>query len=202
MSSDLPIYSDAMLRSRLQFSALEPLRGVDTTSIWDKSDSIIAQLEGAHDVRQAREEIQEAIKPGLLRMHAIMFTGTLRQKPMKPEFRGQDCPDPEFIERSLDNFFDWMTAESIAELHPIERSALVLTRVIDIWPFEDGNLTVGIVLANIGLRQAGLAPFFVLPEHKKEFLKVVGQAITIETQPLVTAIFNCLKREMEPLASR
>jgi len=56
--------------------------------------------------------------------------------------------------------------------------------------------------ANIGLRQAGLAPFFVLPEHRKEFNTVIAQALTIETQPLVNAIYNTIKREMEALAAR
>jgi hypothetical protein len=199
MSNDLPIYSDSMLRTRLQFSALERLRGADTSRIWDKSDDPIAQLEGAHNVREAREEVQEATKSGLLRMHSLMFTGGLREKPLPPLFRGHDCPDPQFIDRSLDNFFNWLTAESLSEIHPIERAALVLSRVVDIWPFESGNLTVAIMLANVGLRQAGLAPFFVLPQHKKEFMTIVAQAMAIEMQPLVNAIFNCIKREMEAL---
>jgi Fic/DOC family len=202
MSRDLPIYSDSSLRTRLQFSALESLRGVDTISVWEKSDGSIAQLEGARDVRKAREEVQEATKAGLLRMHSIMFSGEVRREPRQPLFRGHDCPDPQFIDRSLDNFFNWLTADSISEIHPIERAALVLTRVIDIWPFEAGNLTVAIMLANVGLRQAGLAPFFVSPEHKKEFMTVVGQAMTIEMQPMVNAIFNCIKREMEALAAK
>ena len=190
-----------MLRTRIQFNALERLRGADTSPVWEKSDDFISQLEGARNVREAREGVQEATKAGLLQMHSIMFTGELRLKSVQPLFRGHDCPDPQFIDRSLDNFFNWLTAESISEIHPIERAALVLSRVVDIWPFETGNLTVAIMLANVGLRQAGLAPFFVLPEHKKEFMTVVAQAMAIETQPLVNAIFNCIKREMEALAT-
>ena len=201
MSRDLPIYSDSTLRTRLQFEALERLRGADTASVWEKSDDFLSQLEGARNVREARQEVQEATKAGFLRMHAIMFTGEIRRKSVQPLFRGHDCPDPQFIDRSLDNFFNWLTAESLSEIHPIERAALVLSRVVDIWPFETGNLTVAIMLANVGLRQAGLAPFFVLPEHKKEFMTVVAQAMAIETQPLVNAIFNCIKREMEALAT-
>jgi hypothetical protein len=200
--SDLPIYPDTSLRTRLQFSALERLRGVDTQPAWEKSDEFIAQLEGARNVRHAREEVQEVTKSGLLKMHALTFTGVLRQNSLAPLFRGQDCPDPQFIDRSLDNFFSWLTAESVSEIHPIERSALVLTRLADIWPFDTGNLTAAIMLANIGLRQAGLAPFFVLPEHKKEFTTTVAQAMAIEMQPLVNAIYNCIKREMEALAPR
>jgi hypothetical protein len=200
MPDDLPIYSESMLRTRLQFADLERLKGADTGPAWKKADRFIEQLEGGANVGQAREAVQEATKAGLLQMHSILFgTDTLRQQPMQPMFRGQDCPDPEFIDRSLNNFFSWLTAESVAEIHPIEKAALVLTRVVDIWPFEAGNLTVAIMLANIGLGGAGFGPFFVLPQHKKEFNTVLAQAMAIETQPLVNAIYKTIKRELEAL---
>src|SRR5262249_55977100 len=150
-------------------------------------------------VCQARERVIEPTKAGLLEMHSIVFNGGLRQQSMKPLFRGQDCPDPEFIDRSLDNFFGWMSAESVAEIHPIERAALVLTRVADIWPFDTGNLTSAIMLGNVVLARAGFPPFFVLPEHKKEFQTVIAQAMAIETQPLINAIYKTIKRELEAL---
>jgi fido (protein-threonine AMPylation protein) len=207
MPEDLPIYSDSMLRTRLQFSDLEKLKGIDTAALWDKSDAYIEQLEGGTNATHAREAVQAPAKAGLLQIHSILFNGrngagALRQQPMKPIFRGQDCPDPEFIDRSLDNFLNWLTAESLAEIHPIERAALVLTRIVDIWPFDFGNLSAAIMFANIGLKQAGLGPFFVLPQHAKEFNTVIGQAMTIETQPLVNAIYKTIKREMEALAPR
>ena len=202
MPEDLPIYSESMLRTRLQFADLDRLKGIDTAPAWEKSDGFIEQFEGGVHVRRAREAVPEITKVGLFHIHSTVFNGALRQQPLTPLFRGQDCPDPEFIERSLDNFANWLSAESVAEIHPIERAALVLTRIADIWPFELGNLTVAIMLANIVLRQASLAPFFVLPEHKKEFNTVIAQAMAIETQPLVNAIYKTIKRELEALASR
>jgi Fic/DOC family len=201
MPEDLPIYSESMLRSRLQFADLERLKQRDVSPVWGKSDRLIGQFEGAANVREAREAVQQQTKSGLLQLHSITFDGALRQQPMKPLFRGQDCPDPEFIDRSLDNFSNWLTAESVAEIHPIERAALVLTRIADIWPFDSGNLTVAIMFANIGLRQAGFPPFFVLQEHKREFNMVIAQAMSIETQPLVNAIYKTIKRELEALGS-
>ena len=201
MSEDLPIYSESMLRTRLQFADLDRAKTVDTTPIWEKSDRFIEQFEGGTNVRRARESVQEATKAGLYQIHSIVFDGALRQHPIKPLFRGQDCPDPEFIDRSLDNFFRWLTAESVAEIHPIERSALVLSRIADIWPFELGNLTTAIMFGNIILQQAGLPPFFVLPEHKREFNTVIAQAMTIETQPLINAIYKTIKRELDALVS-
>src|SRR5262245_21526769 len=202
MPEDLPIYSDSMLRSRLQFADLERLRHIDTTSIWEKSDRVIEQFETGANVRRAREIVLEPTKAGLLEIHAIVFGGSLRHQSMKPLFRGQDCPDPEFIDRSLDSFFNWLTAESVAEIHPIERAALTITRVADIWPFEKGTLSSAIILANLGLRQATLPPFFVLPEHRKESNTVIAQAMTIETQPIVNALYRTIKRELDALAGR
>jgi Fic family protein len=205
MAEDLPIYSESMLRTRLQFADLERLKGIDTTAAWNKSDAFIEQFEGAMNVRKARETIQELTRPNLLQAHAIVFNGrenagVLRHRSLKPLYRGQDCPDPEFIERSIDNFLAWLTAESVSEVHPIERAALILTRLADIWPFEFGNLTIALIAANVCLGQAGLAPFFFAPEHAKEFNTAVAQALTIETQPLVNAIYKAVKREMEALA--
>jgi fido (protein-threonine AMPylation protein) len=141
----------------------------------------------------------------LFQAHQILFqdrllAGQLRQKVMLALYSGQDCPEPEFIDRSLDNFFNWLSAESLAEIHPIEKAVIVMSRIIDIWPFEFGNITLAIVFANLFLRDAGFSPFFVLPEHTKEFDTMVRQAMRIDTQPLVNAIHRTIKREMEPIA--
>src|SRR5262249_2900068 len=205
MPEDLPIYSDSMLRTRLQFADLDRLKDLDTGAVWEKSDTLIEQFEGAVNVRQVRETIQEITKPHLLWAHTTLFggrqdAGVWRHTSIKPLYRGQDCPDPQFIERSTNNFLAWLTAESVSDIHPIERAALVLTRIADIWPFEFGNLTIALIAANVCLRQAGLSPFFFAPEHAKEFSTTVAQALTIETQPLVNAIYNTVKREMQTLA--
>jgi hypothetical protein len=206
MADDLPIYSDnAMLRSGLQFADLLRWKGVDASAVWTRSDNFIALMEGATAVAEARAEMAQPSKAALLKAHAILFAGQaaagqLRQSLIAARYRGQDCPEPQFIDRSLDNFFTWMTAASMAEIHPIERSALVLTRIVDIWPFEHGNLTSAVMLGNAYLNQGGLPPFFVLPEHMAEFNKILAQAVTIETQPLVNAIHRSIKREMESLA--
>ena len=207
MPDDLPIYSESILRTRLQFSDLDRLKGLDTSAVWQKSDALIEQFEGAVNVWQAREILQDMSKANLQQAHSTLFSGRegaglWRSESMKPLYRGQDCPDPEFIERSIDNFLNWLTAESVSEIHPIERAALVLTRIADLWPFQFGNLTVALMAANVCLAQAGLSPFFFPPEHAREFNTVVAQAMAIETQPLVNAIYKSVKREMEALAAR
>jgi hypothetical protein len=206
MPDDLPIYPDnAMLRTGLQFADLIRYRSVDNTAIWIKSEQFIAGMEGAVDVARARQELIEPTKEGFLRAHAILFAGRagageLRHSQIVARYRGQDCPEPEFLDRSLTNFFNWMTAESVAEIHPIEKAALVMTRIADVWPFEFGNLTAAVVLGNAFLRQAGLPPFFLLPGQLQEFETIMAQAVAIETQPLVNVIHKTIKREIEAIA--
>src|SRR5688572_30341321 len=123
MPGDLPIYSESMLRTGLQFAGLDKLKGADTTPVWEKSDTHIAQMEGAADVARARQAFEEPTKGGLLELHATLFSGRkgageLRQTAIKPLYRGHDCPEPQFIDRSLDNFFNWLSAESVSEIHP------------------------------------------------------------------------------------
>lgn len=207
MAEDLPIYSETPLRTGLQFAELDRLKGSDTSSAWTQSDAHIAALEGATGVSAARESLTSMTKEGLLRAHDLLFAGRRdggrwRETAMKPLYRGQDCAPPEFIERSVDNLATWLNAESFTQIHPIEQCALAMTRVVDIWPFEFGNLTVALLLGNVPLRNAGLAPFFVLTEHRAEFEKAIGQAMTIDMQPLINAIYRTVKKEMEALAKR
>jgi Fic family protein len=206
MAEDLPIYPDPKLRTALQFGDIERFRSCDADSVWKKSDAFIEQMEGAANVSEAR--ILSEISPEtLLQIHSMIFpgregAGKLRQTAAVPLYRGHDCPEPQFIRRSLDNFFGWFTAESLAEIHPIEKAALVLTRIVDIWPFEFGNLTMAVISGNIVLRQAGFSPFFVIPSQMKEFQTILARAMTIETQPLVNAIHSTIKREMNAIASK
>jgi fido (protein-threonine AMPylation protein) len=206
MPDDLPIYPDSpTLRSGMQFADLLRFSAVDTTAIWEKSDEFIARMEGASSVAKARMALTEPGKSGLLEAHGLLFAGQagagmLRQTLIAGRYPGQDCPEPEYIDNSLNNFFGWMSAESMAEVHPIEKAALVLTRIVDVWPFGSGNLTVAVMLSNAYLKQAGLPPFFVLPDHMDEFNKILAQAVKIETQPLVNAIHKTLKREIEAIA--
>src|SRR5262245_14037231 len=73
MGEDLPIYSESMLRTRLQFADLERFKHLDATPIWEKSDPLIEQFEGGTNVRRARELVMEPTKSGLLEIHSIVF---------------------------------------------------------------------------------------------------------------------------------
>lgn len=204
MSQDLPLYSETMLRTSLQFADLDRMKGVDTAAAWEKADRILSEMEGAVDVAAARQAVQPISKESLLRAHALMFpgregSGVLRATELKPLFRGQDCAPPVFIEKSIDNLMGWLAADSFSQIHPVERCALTITRIVDVWPFEFGNLTAAIVFANSPLLDSGFAPFSVPAEHRQEFEKAIAQSMIIDMQPLINAIYRTVRKEMEAL---
>ena len=205
MSRDLPVYSDVPLRTGLQFASLEALKGRDDSAVLSRADELIASMESGDGAGNARKSLTGISKEAILSVHALAFAGRagaghFRKTELQPLYRGQDCAPPEFIEHSIDNLVAWLTAESFTQIHPIEQCALTITRIIDVWPFEYGNLTTALLLGNLALRNAGLTPFFVLPEHRREFEKVAAQAMTIDMQPLVNAIFQTVRKEMEAIA--
>ena len=112
-------------------------------------------------------------------------------------FEGQDCPEPKFIDRALDNFERWLLADSFLEIHAIEQAALALTRVVDIWPFEFGNRTSAVIFANFFLFQAGYPPFAVLPGQEDAFADALSAAIRMQTEPLVGSIYTSIIRELD-----
>jgi len=53
MPEDLPIYSNTMLRTGLQFADLARFKDLDLSEVWSKSDEILAKMEGASNVSGA-----------------------------------------------------------------------------------------------------------------------------------------------------
>ena len=205
MTEDFPIYSNIIQRTD-PFEDLNNLTNLDLIPCWERFDKLLDFGESATRVGNARQLLTEPTKPELLKLHEIMFegregAGSLRSTVVGARFKGQDCPDPRFISQSLDNFVVWLNADSFLEIHAVEKAALVMTRLIDIWPFEFGNRSVAAVFSNYFLEKAKLPPFFLLPENLEKFDLTLDQAVNMQTQPLVTTIYNSMQRELNLASS-
>lgn len=206
MAQDLPIYSDSFFRGANPFASLDRARGMDLTSCLERFDRLLNHGEGNEPAGEARLAAKEASREVLLGVHRLLFpdrpeAGLLRASVVAGVYPGQDCPEPEHIGRSIQNLEQWLGADSFGELHPVEQTALCLTRLVDIWPFEMGNTTTAVVFANQFLLRSGYPPFFVLANEIAEFDQILAQAIRMQTEPLVRAIYKCTERELD-LAGR
>jgi hypothetical protein len=146
MTEDLPIYPGPGpdFRRSHRFPDLDRIANLNLEPSLERFDAAISGRGGIGDVAQARSVMTDPGKSGLLQIHRLLFhprpgAGHLRQLIVPAIFSGQDCPKPEFIGRALDNFERWLSADSFLEIHAIEQAGLVLTRLVDIWPFDFGN---------------------------------------------------------------
>jgi fido (protein-threonine AMPylation protein) len=179
---------------------------MDLGASFDRFDGMLDHGEQNDPAGSARRAMIAPTPQALLEVHRLLFSGqpgcgTLRTSPIAGPFPGQDCPEPEYIAKSLENLEVWLSAESFAEMHPIEQAALALTRILDIWPFRFGNRTTAVVFANHFLARAGYPPFFVLPDQLEEFEQILAQAIRMQTEPLVRAMYKCMEREIDLVGS-
>lgn len=202
MADDLPIHSDLLFRGGQSFATLERARTLDLSGSLARFDAMLDLGEGNVPAGPARGVLTDATLSTLLRAHRALFpdldgSGSLRVSEVSGLFPGQDCPEPGHLPHSLRNLERWLTAESFLEIHPIEQAALSLTRLVDIWPFEAGNRTAAVVFSNQFLLRAGLPPFFVLHDQVAELDNILAQAVRMQTEPLVRAIYRCLERELE-----
>ena len=206
MSNNLPMYPDAWLRGGNPFGSLDRAREMDLGPCFERFDRMLDHGEENAPAGEARRALTASSGEALLQVHRLLFpgrpdAGALRSRAVAGIYPGQDCPEPAHISRSLDNFETWLSAESFGDIHPVQQAALTLTRLVDIWPFDFGNRTTAVVFSNRFLTRAGYPPFFVLPGQIGEFEQILAQAIRIETEPLVRAIYRCIERELDLVRS-
>ncbi len=202
MTEDLPIVPAPDFRRSHRFPDLDRFVNLDLSPSLERFDARVSQRDGIGDVARARQVMTDPGKSGLLQIHRALYhprpgAGQLRQSPVPAIFSGQDCPEPEFIDRALDNFGRWLSADSFLEIHAIEQAGLTLTRIVDIWPFDFGNRTAAVIFSNFFLIRAGYPPFAIISGQEEDFAGVLAAAIRMQTEPLVRAIYNSIIRELD-----
>jgi len=82
----------------------------------------------------------------------------------------------------------WTQADSFLELHPVEQSAIVHLRVIEVQPFESANNRTARVAASFFLMRAGLPPLIVEPGLERIYEAALDEAIRLNTRPMVELV--------------
>lgn len=82
----------------------------------------------------------------------------------------------------------WYSAESFAELNPIEQSAIVLLRLIELQPFEESNQRTALVAASLFTLRSELPPIIIKPEMKSAYDDALAEASGMNTKPMVDVI--------------
>src|SRR5258708_2672364 len=88
----------------------------------------------------------------------------------------------------------WLNAASGHELKPVQQGALVLARVVEILPFEDGNGRVSRLAASHLMVRAGMRPPILVGGDGPRLIHGLGAAFQLHLEPLAALLEEASER--------
>jgi hypothetical protein len=91
----------------------------------------------------------------------------------------------------------WMNADSARQLKPSEQGALLMARVMEILPFEEGNGLVARLAASHVMVAAGARPPVLIGADRARLDEALRAAFRLETQPLAALLGEASERALD-----
>lgn len=96
----------------------------------------------------------------------------------------------------------WFTAESFAELNPIEQASIVYLRLTEIQPFEQANERTALVAASLFTLRGGLPLIIITPELDSAYRAALDESAKMNTRPMVELIADAVERTLREMIER
>ncbi len=117
---------------------------------------------------------------------------TLAGKPttwrVAPRERSVPASPPDRIDGRLEILEGWLASDSVAKLGPIEAGALVLSRLVEILPFDDANGRVSRLAMDHAMRRAGGTPPILVGADAARLAACLEAGFALDLQPLAVLI--------------
>ena len=111
----------------------------------------------------------------LLELHSILLSrahpgaGMFRQQDAPPLAQGHEPIEAELVGPVVDNALGWFQSESFAQMHEVEKSALMLIKLLDVQPFDVANGLTLRLFSNFFLLKAGYPPAIIPASQANEY---------------------------------
>jgi hypothetical protein len=96
----------------------------------------------------------------------------------------------------------WFAAESFIELHPAEQAAIVLMRLIELKPFEEGNIRTALADSSLFTLRRGLPPIIVSPDQQAAYRAALNEGMKMNTKPMVDLVAQALVTMVSEMIER
>jgi len=91
----------------------------------------------------------------------------------------------EHIPASVESVCRWSTAESFAELNPLEQASITHLRLLEIHPFERANLETALVAASLFTLRNQMPPIIIKQVDSSPYRAAVEEGARMNTRPMV-----------------
>lgn len=169
----------------------------------DKS-GIISALYAIRAVRSLAEAHgrEASLTPSLLlRLHS----GAKQHVVSRKDLGTQPAPDQAAATRllaRLESVCHWFTAESFAELHPAEQASIVLLRLLELKPFEEGNTRTALAASSLFALRSQLPPLIIKPDRQAAYRAALNEGVKMNTKPMVDLVAEALVKTVRELVEQ
>jgi hypothetical protein len=108
----------------------------------------------------------------------------------------------EHLAATIESAFRWFTAESFAELNPIEQASIVYLRLIQIQPFEQANERTALVAASLFTLRAELPLIIITPDLDRAYRAALDEGAQMNTKPMVELIADAVEQSLGKMIER
>ncbi len=131
----------------------------------------------------------------LAHLHQRLFAGVdpaagkYRQEKFPSQAGQSECSiEAELIPGLLENAMGWFESESFQQIHEIEKTALVLIRLMDLLPFVKGNGIAARVFSSYYLLRSGYPPALIPSSLASQYAVAIQNALHYDTQGIIDLI--------------
>jgi len=110
---------------------------------------------------------------------------------------GPPAAPPEFVPTRLQNLEEWLGTASSDALKPAQRGALVMARVVEILPFDEGNGRVARLAAAHEMTRAGARPPVWIGQDRLPLRAALQAAFQLHTEPLASLLDQAAERALD-----
>jgi len=185
----LELVADAALRKS---EAADPLR----------DPQLQCHIAAAQAVLRFADEKEFLSGDDLLELHRVLVSGVhprageFRQQDAAPLAQGHEPTEAELIAPVIDNALGWFQSESFADMHEVEKSALMLIKLIDVQPFDEANGQTLRLFSNFCLLKAGYPPAIIPASQADQYALAIQRSLGFDTQPIIDLIAEATDRSL------
>ena len=93
----------------------------------------------------------------------------------------------------------WAAADSFRDLNALEQAAIIILRLLEIRPFEEGNVAAALGASSLATMRAGWPPIVISVAIRPRFNPAVKEGIKMNTRPMVDLLAESIYETLDSM---
>ena len=140
------------------------------------------------DLLELNRRLMEGIQPR---------AGRFRESEINALGEGHEPIEAELVPYVVENALEWFNSDSFHEMHEVEKTALMLMKMIDISPFEEANGRTLRMFSSFFLLKSGYPPAIVPSGRASQYAMAIQNSLRFHTQPLIDLLAEAVLQGLQ-----